>query len=812
MSSAPRSVLHPRGPRRSGGAPHDPLIGMIVEGVVQEVRNDTCFVHFDDPLHASPGSKARSLLARLHQDSSRAQFDNQPLAALSEYSRGKRLQIYLEGLRQTTLGQTVYYAHERWAQPGSNPWAGPALPDLAFLVGTVVRKAEKDGELSGYVIHLDTNLEALDENGELLEQRQHDIEVFLPLADIPEVRSELGAKPGQPHILALEVGDTLCVRLERWGTAFEQPRVSLNGVVRWCDTEASADPYGFSLLRLLPSAVGEVLSNEVLDSGTEEDDDRDVSAEAFFPTGTHCFLVDDQAVVLEEMGTLLQAAGALVTRCHADRYSGTGLDGVAHELFEAMRQALSKGQVPLCLIDYSLPIPAQGVAVMRRVHTLCVASNVPVPRWILISTSLPAEPPAIEELRSQGLVAALARPLNLDEVIALTVPDTEGPWQWLKPEELRFGQEEPDLRSALGLLLQSHQPKLRFAVVLEVLTVGKVAWRASTGVAPVGPDDLDLMLRETDLRALVRGRVNRFDTNSTDAHLFHQGGVKHTVWQGFGQRPGGGPEWVLGVGSSFRLSPEDPQWLLWQTTLRQAVTLEAWRNWAIAQSSFIVQGRLVNSLAHEVNNHHDSMLRQIDLTSMALSAGKETVAADGLAAIRNTVEREQRLADVLLRGLREREAHFDVPHLLRQILQLHQQAANDVGVELRVDSDVSLTLALPSSYIVATLSNLILNALKHQYRDHAAWVHVWTILERNEDRRTFLCINVEDNGPGVATSVQASLFRPGVSHAQSADERHGMGLWLSRRLMREIGGDLLLLAQGRGVGSVFQMKLPLRLV
>ena len=64
------------------------------------------------------------------------------------------------------------------------------------------------------------------------------------------------------------------------------------------------------------------------------------------------------------------------------------------------------------------------------------------------------------------------------------------------------------------------------------------------------------------------------------------------------------------------------------------------------------------------------------------------------------------------------------------------------------------------------------------------------MLERDEDDRTHLCVNVEDNGPGIAASVQATLFRPGVSHAQNADQRHGMGLWLSRRLMCELGGDL----------------------
>ena len=722
MSSHASSAQRVRSPRRGGGASQDPLIGMIVEGRVYEARIDTCWVHFDDPLDTLRGSKPRTLVARLHQDYSRAQFDVKPLEALSTYRRGNRLRVYLRGVRQTAAGHTVYYAHERRAQPGNNPWDEPPLPNLAILLGTVVRKTERDNVLTGYVLQLDTNLNALDRDGNPLDQRQHDIEVFLPLADIPEVKSKADAMDGRtrrswvgsrryrlraPRALG-HIVRTAPGLLERRGELVRHGCVSR--------------PFGFTLLELLPSAAGEALIGESSRGHGELSNEAVSAATAAFPTGTHCILVDDQETVLQEMGALLAAAGAEVTSCHVDSRAGTGLDGVAKRLFDATKQATAMGQTSLCLVDYSLPTPGQGLAVMRRVHVLCMEHQVPVPRWILISTSLPPEPASTAELRSQGLVAALARPLNLDEVVALTSADREGPWHWLKPEELRFGDRERACESSLDLLTHAHQPPLRFAVVLEVLTVGKLAWRASAGSPPVGLGDLDLMLRDTELRTLVRGRVDQFATAHGDVHLFHQGGVKHTLWQGFGQRPGGGPEWVLGVGSSLRLNPSDPQWFLWQTTLGQAVMLEAWRSWAVAQSSFVVQGRLVNSLAHEVNNHHDSMLRQIELATIALAAGKQAVALNGLTAIRETVVREQRLADALLRGLREREAHCSFPQLLLHVAQLHQQAAHDAGVDLRVESDLVLTLALPSSYMVAALSNLILNALKHHHRAQAAWV------------------------------------------------------------------------------------------
>ena len=130
------------------------------------------------------------------------------------------------------------------------------------------------------------------------------------------------------------------------------------------------------------------------------------------------------------------------------------------------------------------------------------------------------------------------------------------------------------------------------------------------------------------------------------------------------------------------------------------------------------------------------------------------------------------------------------------------------GLELRLDealldsritTDVSVTEQI--------LFNLVDNAAK--YAGPAA-TEPWIDLSVSEEGTRWTCLRVSDHGPGISERDARKLFRP---FSRSSEEAAGgvpgvgLGLALSRRLARDLGGDLLLVPS-REPGATFVLKLP----
>jgi two-component system C4-dicarboxylate transport sensor histidine kinase DctB len=72
-----------------------------------------------------------------------------------------------------------------------------------------------------------------------------------------------------------------------------------------------------------------------------------------------------------------------------------------------------------------------------------------------------------------------------------------------------------------------------------------------------------------------------------------------------------------------------------------------------------------------------------------------------------------------------------------------------------------------------------------------------------------LWIDVVDRGPGMTESVAARAFEPWFSQRQSEGGR-GMGLALSRLLVRQIGGEVEIVDRGGRSGTRVRISLEVR--
>jgi len=121
-------------------------------------------------------------------------------------------------------------------------------------------------------------------------------------------------------------------------------------------------------------------------------------------------------------------------------------------------------------------------------------------------------------------------------------------------------------------------------------------------------------------------------------------------------------------------------------------------------------------------------------------------------------------------------------------------------IELAVPAPVRA--ALDEGAVVRVVVNLLLNAAEAFPPDAAD--------PRIEARVTrvsgWSVCDVSDSGPGVAPEVAARLFEPFVT-VKPAGHGMGLGLFVSRHLLRAAGGDLRLLSTGP-TGTVFRVLLP----
>jgi two-component system NtrC family sensor kinase len=80
---------------------------------------------------------------------------------------------------------------------------------------------------------------------------------------------------------------------------------------------------------------------------------------------------------------------------------------------------------------------------------------------------------------------------------------------------------------------------------------------------------------------------------------------------------------------------------------------------------------------------------------------------------------------------------------------------------------------------------------------------------RADDTIDRLHVTIADHGPGVSEADRARLFtRFTRGTKQSSGDGTGLGLYVSRQLLRTMGGELRLEPARAGLGAAFTLSLP----
>jgi len=175
-----------------------------------------------------------------------------------------------------------------------------------------------------------------------------------------------------------------------------------------------------------------------------------------------------------------------------------------------------------------------------------------------------------------------------------------------------------------------------------------------------------------------------------------------------------------------------------------------------------------------------------------------------LAVLENVLEMTRLSAGVV----RVKAVPGQAASVVDEAVKLVQPSAASKDQTLEVIDGHDVVIAADPNRLRQVLVNLIGNAIKYTPRSGTIRVTVATV---HSDGAHWGTISVEDDGPGIAEEKRQAIFQPYYrlpTAAANAPEGLGLGLAISRELIRQMGGDIDLDAGSRG-GSVFTIRLPL---
>lgn len=214
------------------------------------------------------------------------------------------------------------------------------------------------------------------------------------------------------------------------------------------------------------------------------------------------------------------------------------------------------------------------------------------------------------------------------------------------------------------------------------------------------------------------------------------------------------------------------------------------------------------SVAHDLRNPLNSVLMSSELLISRFGKPGQEEDRKFLEIIRRQMTNLDRLVGDLLDTTRIESGHFDlktsfceIGRMLRDAIDLNRTSTHIHQFELDLP-DRPIYAQIDAARISQVLNNLVSNAIK--YSPKGGLIRVTA-----EPNRDHLRIMVSDEGMGIETSEQHSIFEPFRRGNASRNTTLGIGLGLStsRKIIEAHNGTLNVESRP-GEGSTFIIRLP----
>jgi len=315
---------------------------------------------------------------------------------------------------------------------------------------------------------------------------------------------------------------------------------------------------------------------------------------------------------------------------------------------------------------------------------------------------------------------------------------------------------------------------------------------------PVGRDAFGLLARHPEAAATLR-RAMAGETITDTVH-FADRVLETTLTPLHG--PDGSVTQVLGLAVDIteRAHREEAE----RTSLVQRFEIER------LQEIDAFKTRLLNTASHELNTPITPLMLQLHVLKGALDGedAKQRRAVDILD--RNVRRLAELVKDVLdVARMQSGTLRIDVEPLrlgavIEEILETYAVQAEDRGVRLEAFVDGGAEVVADPSRLHQVLSNLVANGLRFTGRGGRVAVS-------SHPEGDAMMVEVRDDGAGLAPDQMQRLFQP-FSQVHDPQEHNvggtGLGLYISKGIVEQMGGQIGCDSEGPGRGAVFWFTVP----
>jgi two-component system NtrC family sensor kinase len=226
-------------------------------------------------------------------------------------------------------------------------------------------------------------------------------------------------------------------------------------------------------------------------------------------------------------------------------------------------------------------------------------------------------------------------------------------------------------------------------------------------------------------------------------------------------------------------------------------------------------GQTITAVSHHIKNILQGIHGGGYLVELGLDSGEPGMVRKGWDIVTRNQNKISSLVLDMLSYSKERKpmlAPTSLADLLAEVVETVRQRADEAGIRIEVDIPDGLPpLRLDAEGLSHALLNVVTNALDavEERRstpataDEPGRVAIAVEADRNSGR---VRVSVADNGCGIPQDAIAGIFNVFVS--TKGAKGTGLGLTVSRKILREHGGDIAVESR-LGEGSTFTLDFPL---
>ena len=223
-----------------------------------------------------------------------------------------------------------------------------------------------------------------------------------------------------------------------------------------------------------------------------------------------------------------------------------------------------------------------------------------------------------------------------------------------------------------------------------------------------------------------------------------------------------------------------------------------------------MQKEFINLAAHELRTPIQPILGLTEIVSSKIKNNTEQ--RELLDAVTRNAKRLQRLVDDIIdvtkiegRSLKLNKEELDLNHVITNIIDDYNTliVSGNHKVKLYFNPfKETLLIEADKERISEVISNLLSNAIKFTKED-AIFI---SIEKREDDNNDYALVTVKDTGGGIDPEILPNMFSKFIT---KSFEGLGLGLYISKHIVKAHGGKIEGKNNDNGIGAEFGFTLPL---